>query len=284
MSKPWMKFYPADWRDSRLRRCSLAARGLWIDLMTYMHEAEPYGHLLMADRPPTISEIALQLARPMPEVKRAMAELEENGVFSKNDFEIIYSRRMVRDFQKAETDKANGKSGGNPHLRGWVNPPDKPNVNGYDNGEDKAQWSLSSPSLTSSGGPLNEAKEGEEELTDTRDGWNFDEWYELYPHKVGKDAARRAFEKRRKSKTVDFITLKAGLLRYAAKTDDRPWCNPATWLNEGRWEDQPAENAGKTNGTHWNGSPIGGREGQETFATFAVRNARAAAGSDQSGD
>ena len=27
--------------------------------------------------------------------------------------------------------------------------------------------------------------------------------------------------------------LMAALLRYAAKTDDRPWCNPATWLNGG---------------------------------------------------
>jgi hypothetical protein len=29
-------------------------------------------------------------------------------------------------------------------------------------------------------------------------------------------------------------------LRYAAKTDDRPWCNPETWINQGRWEDRPA--------------------------------------------
>lgn len=278
-----MKFYPADWRDARLRRCSLAARGLWIDLMTYMHEAQPYGHLLIADRRPAIAEIALQLARPMPEVKRAMIELEENGVFSKTDEEIIYSRRMVRDFQKAETDKANGKSGGNPRLRDGVNPPDKPYVKGSDNGADKAQWSLSS-SLTTSVDSY-EGKEGEEELADTRDGWNFEEFWQLYPHKVGKSAAKRAFLKTRKSKTVDFITLKAGLLRYAAKTDDRPWCNPATWLNEGRWEDQPAENStGNPNGQHWNGSRVGGRESQETFATYAVRAARAAAGNEESGD
>jgi hypothetical protein len=31
-----------------------------------------------------------------------------------------------------------------------------------------------------------------------------------------------------------------GLEAYVDKTDDRPWCNPATWLNEGRWDDQPA--------------------------------------------
>lgn len=128
MSKPWLKFYPADWRDIRLRQCSLAARGLWIDLMTYMHEAEPYGHLLFAGKVLSINELALQLARPAGEVKRAMAELEASGVFSKTDDGMIYSRRMVRDKAKAEQDRENGKGGGNPILLTGVNPPDKAHI------------------------------------------------------------------------------------------------------------------------------------------------------------
>jgi len=45
---PWMKFYPADWRsDPMLRLCSLAARGLWAEMICLMHEAEPYGSLLV---------------------------------------------------------------------------------------------------------------------------------------------------------------------------------------------------------------------------------------------
>lgn len=134
MSRPWMKFYPADWRDARLRACSLAARGLWIDLMSYMHEAAPYGHLLIADKRPSITEIALQVGRPINEVKKAFKELETSGVFSVTDGEVIFSRRMVRDFKKAEVDKANGKAGGNPDLKALVNPP----VNITVNGEDKA--------------------------------------------------------------------------------------------------------------------------------------------------
>ena len=129
MSRPWMKFYPADWRDARLRRCSLSARGLWIDLMTYMHEAEPYGHLLIAGENLSTSNLALQLARPAGEVKKALSELEAHGVFSRTDDGVIYSRRMVRDKAKEETDKANGKRGGNPKItpedNGGVNPPNK---------------------------------------------------------------------------------------------------------------------------------------------------------------
>ena len=38
-ARPWMKWYPADWRsDPGLRMCSFAARGLWADLLALMHE------------------------------------------------------------------------------------------------------------------------------------------------------------------------------------------------------------------------------------------------------
>lgn len=66
----------------------------------------------------------------------------------------------------------------------------------------------------------------------------FDEFWSIYPHKIGKPKAREAFLKARKRAGFDVIM--AGLRAYVAKTDDRPWCNPATWLNQDRWEDIPA--------------------------------------------
>lgn len=70
--------------------------------------------------------------------------------------------------------------------------------------------------------------------------FSFDQFWNAYPHKVGKGAAARAFDKARGK--VTFAELLAGLERYkASKPVDRPWCNPATWLNERRWEDEPAE-------------------------------------------
>jgi len=69
----------------------------------------------------------------------------------------------------------------------------------------------------------------------------FDEFWKHYPHKVGKDAARRSFARIAKSKKVLFSEIMAGLARYIVeKPRDRNWCNPATWLNQGRWCDQPA--------------------------------------------
>jgi hypothetical protein len=134
---PYMKWYPSDWRaDPRLRMCSLAARGLWIDLISYMHEGEPYGHLLIDGKAPSEPDIAALVARPLSEVRKALVELAERGVYSKTDAGTIYSRRMVRDKAKAERDRENGRGGGNPTLKATVNG----GVNPQDNAPDKAHY------------------------------------------------------------------------------------------------------------------------------------------------
>lgn len=68
-------------------------------------------------------------------------------------------------------------------------------------------------------------------------GWV--EFWSLYPHKVGKPDAMAKFVKA--LLVADLETIMAGLRRYVAKTDDRPWCNPATWLYQQRWGDEPAQ-------------------------------------------
>jgi hypothetical protein len=68
----------------------------------------------------------------------------------------------------------------------------------------------------------------------------FDMFWEKYPNKVGRRAALKALERPRK-RGVPFFFLMAGLDRYIHdKPPDRPWCNPATWVNQERWTDQPA--------------------------------------------
>lgn len=131
--RPWMKWYPADWRaDPRLRMCSYAARGLWTDLLSLMHEAEPYGHLLINGIAPSNKQIASLLGGSEREIKTLVAELEHAGVFSRTNDGTIYSRRMVRDKAQSDTDTANGKRGGNPKitqpLNGGVNPSPEPKV------------------------------------------------------------------------------------------------------------------------------------------------------------
>lgn len=70
-------------------------------------------------------------------------------------------------------------------------------------------------------------------------GGQFETWWEGYPHKVGKKAAEAKFRQAIKVATLE--ELAAGVQRYKrTKPDGCPWCNPATWLHQGRWQDQPA--------------------------------------------
>jgi hypothetical protein len=115
--QPWLKFFPTDWRsDPKLRACSLAARGLWIETIGLMHEAIPYGHLLINGQPPTQVELALQVGAPPKEVKAALSELCAHDVYSQTADGVIFSRRMTRAARRSEIYSANGKHGGNPAL------------------------------------------------------------------------------------------------------------------------------------------------------------------------
>jgi hypothetical protein len=85
--------------------------------------------------------------------------------------------------------------------------------------------------------PETEAEAEAEAYREDREA-DFDVWYKLYPHKIGKADAKKSFK--RAKATLEELTL--GLKRYIeSKPADRPWCNPATWLNQERWKDQPAD-------------------------------------------
>ena len=62
-------------------------------------------------------------------------------------------------------------------------------------------------------------------------------FWNAWPHKVGKPAAERAF----KGHEAEIEDILAGVVGYErAKPADRPWLNPATFLNQQRWKDELA--------------------------------------------
>lgn len=114
----WMKFFPSDWRsDSALRSCSAAARGLWIDMIAFMHEADPRGSLLIGGQSPTPAKLAALCAMTVDETVVLLAELEGAGVFSRKKNGIIFSRRMERDEAVSRKASLSGRMGGNPVLK-----------------------------------------------------------------------------------------------------------------------------------------------------------------------
>lgn len=92
-------------------------------------------------------------------------------------------------------------------------------------------------------GKRTEEKGTEGNLTQVGGGDRFGLFWQAYPKKVGKDAARKAFEKR----AVGDDLLARMLAAIALQKTSRDWVkddgqyipHPASWLNAARWEDEP---------------------------------------------
>jgi biotin operon repressor len=113
MKFPFIKFFPRDWMgDERVRLCSVAARGLWIDMLCLMHSAHRRGYLQTATGSPLpLEQIARMAGCSTDEVTRLLSELKDAGVYDCSGNGTIYSRRMVRENDISQVRSANGKRG-----------------------------------------------------------------------------------------------------------------------------------------------------------------------------
>jgi hypothetical protein len=67
----------------------------------------------------------------------------------------------------------------------------------------------------------------------------FDVFWQIYPRRVGKLDAQKAYDKA--LKRTDDVTIRAAVLRYADECkgkEENFIAHPATWLNQGRWMDE----------------------------------------------
>lgn len=70
---------------------------------------------------------------------------------------------------------------------------------------------------------------------------SFDRWWTIYPRKVGKAAAEKAYTKALRSTTADELAkglANAVQVWRTTGTEPRFIPHPATWLNQGRWADE----------------------------------------------
>lgn len=110
MSLPWFKFHPASWRgDQALRAVSVAARGLWIECLCIMHEAKPYGHLVLNGTAIGDDTLARMTGVPVDEVSALLAELRQAGVLSVTSDGVVVSRRMLKDQERAQVGRKHAK-------------------------------------------------------------------------------------------------------------------------------------------------------------------------------
>jgi hypothetical protein len=99
--------------------CSLEARGLWIELLCIMHNANRRGYLETPQGAPLDDDQTSRLIGAFKDdLYRCKCELLEHGVFSVEESSgVIYCRRMIKETIKAEKCANAGRSGGgNPAL------------------------------------------------------------------------------------------------------------------------------------------------------------------------
>ena len=239
-ASPSFQFYPSDWlRDPGLRSCSLAARGLWIDMISFMHEADPYGHLRLNGRPVDAITLARMVGSDVRTVRRLLSELEAAGVFSRAEAGTIFSRRMVRDQQLRD------KRGQYGYLS--QQHPDVPKRK--DTLHPSIRGSLvGSPSSSYSGSSSSSAVEKRQEPPLSPSEGDFEVVWNAYPRREAKAQALKAWNKL-KSPPVE--TMLQAIAAYA-KSDQ--WRREggrfipllARWLDDHRWEDEMPQINGHT--------------------------------------
>jgi hypothetical protein len=185
VKRPSFQFYPSDWlRDAKLRLVSVSARGLWIDLLCWMHDLQPYGHLALNGEAIPDEKAAVMCGVPLPVYRRLVAELLAADVAARSPTGALYSRRMDRD---AQTRIARGIAG---HMG------------------QQARQQLTQQFAE------DEKEEEESHTSSTPDG--FDAAWAIYPKRPNnsKERARKAWEARIRE-GCDPNAILEGLRRYA---------------------------------------------------------------------
>lgn len=159
---------------------------------------------------------------------------DEGGAYINARLERVRSEREA--YQKRQSDL--GKKGGRPKTNPFET--EKPNES-QPFSESEAKQKLPSPSPS----PLTPiVPNGDEKGTDSKSPYSedFEDFWTSYPKKIGKGKAYDAWEKAKGKPDTQTI-----LARIETHSKSEQWQkesgqyipNPATWLNQRRWDDEP---------------------------------------------
>lgn len=209
MSKlPGFFFYCGDWlKDPALRRCSPAARGVWIDMLCLMFECEDRGVLSAGGVPWSDEEVAAAVSGDTTANLACIRELIAKGVADRNSSGAIFSRRLIRD-EKIRTG----------------------------NRDRKREERLSQDSPIDVTHDVTALLEREKEAVGIEVG--FDSFWKIYPKRVGKISALRAWRKIPGVKE-HALEILDGVEKWklSQQWQDQQFIPyPATFLNDRRWE------------------------------------------------
>jgi uncharacterized protein YdaU (DUF1376 family) len=176
----------------------------------------------------TEHELAIRCCCHWRELRRILAALLARGKVA-HDGRRIYVTRCAEELHKAS----------NRVARAAQNAAKRWNNNGLANA-DASETSIARARTIQQ--PSNNKQQSTSTPKRATFALEFAEWWKVYPEKTGKKAAFVQFNKARQE--VELSVLIDGVRRYiAAKPTDRHWKNPATWLHQGCWLDEPSSPA-----------------------------------------
>lgn len=237
---PSIHLYPGDWLRDSVSGCSLAAQGLWLRMMFVAHDAPNYGEIFARGLLAAESQIARRCGCSVEDFSVLFEELIQAGVPAFRG-DIVYSRRMVRDASLRAVRVKSGRKGGLAKAKQKASKhPSKRLAKGYQNTEDDNDNDND-----------NETEDVIEEEDRSGVADSFSRFWSLVPKKVGRRAAEKGYRN-----AVTAIAGRAGpggdnphgflaerMAAFAASDKGRSgqFCpHPATWLNEGRYDDDEA--------------------------------------------
>lgn len=141
--RPAQQWYWDDWFSAfDVRLCSLAARGLWIDMLGIMFKAEIRGTLTVNGKQINSKTLAKIIGGKKGDVDKYLKELENNDVFSRLEDGTVICRRMFNESgRKDEISRIRREVGKKGAEARWQ-------TNGKNDGKNMAKMAASSPTPT----------------------------------------------------------------------------------------------------------------------------------------
>lgn len=212
-------------KDPNLRRCSHAARGVWVDMLCLMFECSPRGVLITGSSPWSRDDVAAAVGGNVDVARGCVDELVAKGVCGVREDGALFNRRMMRDdaarvMNAKRVSAHREKQRCNAECNGGVTP----SREDEDENEDHPKSKIQRPPLSTAEGI-----------------------YSLYPRKVGRVAALKAITKIL-SESEPEMELKLAERTAAYAEAVKRWPieelqfvpHPATWFNRGSFDDDPA--------------------------------------------
>jgi hypothetical protein len=223
----WFRFYDEALNDPKVQRLPATVFKAWVNLLCVA--SKNGGHI------PSVGDLAFALRVSETEGETLLETLHAAGLVDIDGASITPHNWFKRQY-KSDTSSDRVRKFRSKDQRVGVETKRNASCNVSETPPDTEQKQIQSISKTTSS-----HSDGEPSKPSKPDfpPKAFETWWEAYPSKIGKAAAQRKFDTVRRSGTVTFEALMAGLEAYRRnKPPDRDWCHPTTWLNQGRWADE----------------------------------------------